>query len=44
MKSKKVKKILLIALTCVAISASVSAEAAMKSQIRKIHMHTITVR
>ena len=33
MKSKKVKKILLIALTCVAISASVSAEAAMKSQI-----------
>ena len=33
MKSKKVKKILLIALTCAAVSTSVSAEAAMKSQI-----------
>ena len=33
MKSKKGKKILLIALTCAAVSTSVSAEAAMKSQI-----------
>ena len=40
MKSKKVKKILLIALTCAAVSTSVSAEAAMKPLKVKISMNS----